>query len=117
MAAGKLDLKIEKGATFKHRLYMKDASKNPIDLTGFTARMQIRSSASASSIIVELTTENGRIAITAGAGQIDLYISDEDTTAITHKGTAVYDLELEDSLGDVTKLTRGVVSFEEEVTY
>lgn len=116
MAAGKLDLMIEKGATFNKHLEYKDNTKTPIDLTGYTARMQVRKSAQSSTIIVELTTENSRITITPLTGEIDLFISGADTTAITERGNAVYDLELVEAGGEPLKLVRGTVSFIEEVT-
>lgn len=115
MAAGKLDLVIEKGATFIKKIYYKDKNKNVIDLTGYTARMQIRERSSSANYIVELTTANGGIIITTSTGEIKLFISDTDTSAITaNKG--VYDLELIDGSGTVIKLLRGTVSFIEEIT-
>lgn len=116
MAAGKVDLVIEKGATYKKTFYYKDKNKVPIDLTGYTARTQIRSSSVSATVIIELTTENNGIIITPLEGKIELFINDTSTTAVTHKGNAVYDLELITSIGEVIKLLRGTVSFIEEVT-
>lgn len=117
MASAKIDLKVEKGATFKKRLIIKDSNKNPIDLTGYIARMHIRPNARSSVIIMDLTTTNSRILITPLQGQIDLIITDEDTSGITFNGSALYDLELEDSGGEVFKIARGLVFFIEEITY
>lgn len=115
MSAGQLDLSIEKGATYRKVLIWKDSSKNIIDITGYTARMQIRSSVTAPSFLVELTTENSRITITGAEGKIELYISDTDTSAL--QGTqGVYDLELISTTNDVIKLLRGNVSMVDEVT-
>lgn len=117
MAAGKLNIVIDKGATYRRTLYYKDSTKNPIDITNYTARMQIKSSARSSTNILELTTANGRITLTGVEGKIELFISDTDTAAVTFLGNAVYDLELEDiGSGDVIKLVRGTVSFHEEIT-
>ena len=115
MAAGQLDLTIEKGATFKKVLYWKDSSKNAVDLTGYIARMQIRSSIKASSFLIELTTENGGITITPLEGKIELYISDTNTSAL-QGNVGVYDMEVIDGSDTVTKFIRGVVSMTEEVT-
>lgn len=115
MAAGKLDLIIEKGATFRKTLYYKDKTKVAIDLTGYTARMQIRETPQASTFIAELTTENGGITLTANEGKIELYISDTATAAIS-VSSGNYDLELITAGADVIKLVRGHVSIIEEIT-
>lgn len=114
--SGKVDLVIEKGATYRKLFQLKDKSKVPIDLTGYIGRMHIRTSAASSTILLELTTENGRMTITPLEGKVELYISKTDTTAITTKGNAVYDLELESSGGEVLKMIRGTISFIEEIT-
>ena len=45
MAAAKIELPIiEKGATYRHTLVWNDTLGMPINLTGATARMQVRSS-------------------------------------------------------------------------
>lgn len=115
MAAGKLDLVIEKGATFRKTLFYKDSNKDAIDLTGYTARMQIRDTAASTAFLAELTTENGGITITPLLGQLDLFISDTDTSALA-SDSGVYDCELIDAGGEVIKLVRGTVSIIEEVT-
>jgi len=45
MAAGKLDILIEQGATFRHTLTYLDSDENPIDLTDYDAHMHIRKAA------------------------------------------------------------------------
>lgn len=112
-APGIVDLTIYQGATFRKRLIWK-VNALPVDLTGFTARMQIRASTGDSTVLVELTTENGGIEITAIDGQIDLYIAADDTALLTFN-TGVYDLELNES-GEVTRLAMGKVYLNKEVT-
>ena len=116
MAAGKLNLTIEQGATFRKVLTWTDNLGNPIDITGFTARMQIRQALKDPTPIISLTTENGGIVLGGVTGEIELYISDGDTEAMTiQKG--VYDLELEaGGGGDVTRLVEGKVTMSLEVT-
>lgn len=83
----------EQGATFSRDIYWKDERKQPVDLTGYTARMHVRSRVDASATIVELTTVNSRIALTTATGKIALTISASDTAGLT-TGTHVYDLEM-----------------------
>jgi hypothetical protein len=89
--------------------------KPPVDLTGFTARMQIRETVDATAVLKSLTTENGGITLGDTAGTVDLLISATETAAFTF-GNAVYDLELIDGSGIVTRLLSGNVSLSKEVT-
>ena len=75
----KLKLTIYQGATFRKRLTWKGPlpAQTPIDLTGCTARMQVRPEVESSTVLLELTTANGGItlggvaaAATAVAGSI-----------------------------------------------
>lgn len=88
--------------------------RTPVDLAGFTARMQIRSSLTATTFLLELTTTNGRIAIDNALKTITLLVDAVTTAAITWK-TGVYDLELV-SGGVVTQLLSGTVTVSEEAT-
>jgi hypothetical protein len=116
MAASKLNLPIvEKGATYRHTLYWKDSSNLPINLTGCTARLQVRDSVDSEDVTVELNTENSRIIIDELLGKIDLYISDEDTTNLNGFG-GVYDMEVYFLNGDTIRLIEGRMSFKPEVT-
>lgn len=114
MAAGRASLLVEKGATFHKTIYWEAGDPaTPVDLTGYTARMMIRSGAGV--LLIELTTENGRIALNADPGRIDLYISALDTEALIGT-TGVYDLELVLGL-EVVRLVQGDVTLSPEVTH
>lgn len=86
----------------------------PVDLTGFTARMQIRASVGAEETLLELTTSNGGINIQV-EGLISLTITAEQTEAVDWL-SAVYDLELVSPAGLVTRLVEGEISVSKEVT-
>lgn len=89
----------------------------PTNLTGYTARMQIRITRGSDTTVFELTTENGGITLTAADGGIHLLISDTDTAAFDFDN-AVYDLELINTSGngDVTRVAEGTVKLHKEVT-
>ena len=55
MAAGRYLLTIEQGATTDLLLEYKDSNGNPVDLSGYTARMQIRPSVDSSTTHLSLT--------------------------------------------------------------
>ena len=111
------DLVIKKGATFSKRLTLSlqasDGTLTPINLTGLTARMQVRKR-SGSTVMIELTTANERIGLGGAAGTIDLTISATDTAALA-AGIAAYDLELVDG-AVVARVLQGAVDITPEIT-
>jgi len=115
MAAGRTDIYIEQGATFRQVFTWENSVGTPINLTGYTARMQIRSTIDAAVISATLTDANGGLTLGGAAGTISLYLSDTATTALTIT-SGVYDLELVAPGGDVTRLVQGGVSVSREVT-
>lgn len=124
MAAGKYDINIEQGATYNESFTWRvdDGSTPPtgpiVDLTGCTARMQIRQTQSTATYFIELTTENGRITLYPGAADpnIELNISATDTALLTFTTAAVYDLEIVTAAGYVTRVLKGAVTLDKEVT-
>jgi len=115
MPAAKLNLPpIEQGATYRHTLYWKQKNGNAVNLTGCTAKLQVRESIN-STVLVELSTFNNRISIIPIEGKIVLYISDEDTTLLS-AASAVYDLEVYMSNGDTFRLVEGRILIKAEVT-
>jgi len=115
---GKTNLKIYKGATFRHVFIWKDGDEVPLNITGYTARMQVRKKIDDVATLLELTTENGGITITPLEGKIALYVSAEATAALTWVD-GVYDLEMIiqiDGVDDVTRLVEGKVTVFKEVT-
>jgi hypothetical protein len=114
MAATTYDILIEQGATFSQVITYKDNGV-AVNLTGYTARMQVRATLESASTLVELTTANSRIALGGTAGTITLTISATDTAALT-AGRGVYDLELVSGSGIVTRLLQGVATISRNVT-
>lgn len=87
----------------------------PVNLTGYTARMDIRETREDTDPLLSLTTENGGITLGGVNGQISLLISATDTAALD-VDTAVYDLELISAGGIVTRLVSGNIVVSKEVT-
>ena len=112
----KLKLKIIQGATFRKPLaWLAPDKTTPIDLTGCTARMQVRSEIESDTVLLELTTENGCIVIDGSAGKLTLHLSPSATAAIAWE-SGVWDLEVVHPSGDVTRLVQGSISVSREVT-
>lgn len=113
--AGIYNISADQGATFARQLTWKDKSSNPVNLTNYTARMQIRTTPLSQDIILSLTTENNRIVLGGSAGTITLTVSASDMTTVA-PGKYFYDLELVSSGGVVVRLLKGTFKINAEVT-
>lgn len=112
MPAAKLNLSVEQGATYSKRLVWRDKNKRPVPLTGYTAKMQVRSSATSPTVLFELSTENGRISFpAAGTIQLDISANDADTLM-----AGVYDLKLYAPGGREIRLIEGKFAVSPGVT-
>jgi hypothetical protein len=110
------DLEIQQGATLSLVATWKDSGGTAINLTGYTARMNVRETYSSSSAVLTLTTENNGITLGGSAGTITLSASATTTAALTAPFSGVYDLELVSGGGVVTRLLEGVATISPEVT-
>ena len=114
------DICIFQGATFNQTLFYETGEPSaPVNLAGFTAKMQIRSKPESKAVILELSTQagNNRITLNYGSqiGAIRLFIEATDTANLSVCDKAVYDLEL--YLGSVTtRILQGNVIISPEVT-
>ncbi|MDI1345257.1 MAG: hypothetical protein PSV22_14315 [Pseudolabrys sp.] len=110
------DITIDQGATFQKHYRWKDASGTYYNLTGWTARMQVRDKFTSVGFLIELTTENGRIALSS-SGDIQLTIAATDTNGLTAPKSGVYDLELVSPSGVVTRFSEGTCRITPGVTH
>lgn len=92
------NINVKQGATYDKVLTWKNANGNPIDLTGATALMKVKTSKcdnTCSGLIIELSTTNGRIILGGVLGTIQLLISAADNISIlTTCGQFYYDLSI-----------------------
>lgn len=115
-APGILNITINQGASWDLTLTWKTGDPSTlVNLTGYTARMQIRKKHSAYEIAATLTTQNGKIVLGGALGTIALALTATETSALI-AGKYVYDLELVSSSGYVTRLVEGSVRVSPEVT-
>lgn len=117
---GKKDLVIYKGAYFDEPFqFLENDEITPIDLTGASMRMQIRSALDSPTVILELTTANSKIILVdAAQGQFKLSLTAVETATLTAIENAVYDLEVQPQSGaNLTyRLLMGKITIVEEVT-
>lgn len=113
MSAGIYNATIDQGSVWDVVINYTDSDGDPIDLTGFTAAMQLRTSFDAAAALT-LTTENGGIAINGPLGQITITATAEQTGDL-EAGYFVYDLELISGV-NVSRLIQGQLTVAEQVT-
>jgi len=87
----------------------------PIDLTGFTAKMQIRETVDSDTVIIELTHLNGGIIIDVIRSTITVSMTSAQTGLFTFP-TAVYSMELTDPSGNVNTFIQGNLTLIPEIT-
>lgn len=114
MPAAAHNFTIERGATWEQVLEYLNADNTPFDLTGATAKMQLRAAAG-KPLQAELSTENGRIVLTPAAGLIALKLTAAQTEEIS-PGAWAYDLELYLSSGTVVRLIEGRATIRPQIT-
>lgn len=114
MAAGEYDITCEQGATLSLTFTWKDSSDAAVNLTGYSARMQVREKATSPGTLLSLTNGSG-LTLGGSAGTIALSVSATATAAL-EAGQYVYDLELQSGGGVVTRLLEGRFTVKAEVT-
>lgn len=115
MTAAVRDFTIEQGATFSQDIVWRDSDNTPVNLTGYTARMQARRSKTAEDVAVDLSTQNGGIVLGGNTGRITLKISAAITGTYTWP-RAYYDLEVVSPDGNVRRLLQGELNLSVGVT-
>jgi hypothetical protein len=112
------NLVLYQGATFRLSLLVRNKTTGaPVDLTGHTARMQVRPTVDSSTVLIEATTANGKIVISPLAGSIVVTIPASETNSYA-TASAVYDLETEDSSSPaiVKRRIEGTITLSKQVT-
>jgi len=105
---------IDQGADWYLTVTWNNPSGAPINLTGYTAALQIRTSPLAKTSVLSLATGSG-ITLGGAAGTIAIHATAAQTGAITN-GKYAYDLELTSAGGVVTRLINGTVEVSAQVT-
>lgn len=114
MSAGIYNDTLDQGATYNLVVVYKQDNGTPVNLTGFSAYMQLRESYEATVADLTLSTANGGISINGVAGEITITATATQTTALV-SDFYVYDLELV-SGSTVIRLLQGQITVNSEVT-
>ena len=114
MPAGIYNILSDQGSTFARTLVYKDSNGTPIDLSGYTAKMEIRPTIGSSTLLLTLSTANGRITLGGAAGTITLNVASGDMGF--DPGSYAYDLEVTSGGGVTTRVVMGQFVQRGEVT-
>jgi hypothetical protein len=125
MAAGRYSFVIEQGSTLNLELKYTNSNGNPINLTGYSGRMQIRPSVASSTVYISLSSSlqadgtglnfSGSNGTTPpSSGSIGVYIS-ANSSSLLNFDTGVYDLEIV-SGSFVSRILEGQVKLSLNVT-
>jgi hypothetical protein len=117
MQPAHIDLDVYKGSTFVKIIQWKTGDPAlAVNLTGCTARMQIRKAVNDPTVLDTLTTENGKIVIHEPLnGRFKISIPANVSTAYAFT-SAVYDLEIIFTDLTVTRVIEGCLTAVPEVT-
>lgn len=117
MQPAHIDLDVYKGSTFVKIIQWKTgAPPAAVNLTGCTARMQIRKAVNDTAVLDTLTTENDKLVIHEPLnGKFKITIPATVSTTYTFT-SAVYDLEIVFIDGTVTRVIEGCLTAVPEVT-
>ena len=129
MAAGKYKFTIEQGATTNFEIAYKDSNSDPIDLTGYQARMQLRPSPGSDIVYITLSSSLGpcgtglNLSGSSGlnpptSGTIGIYISAVSSSQLDFN-EAYYDLEIASGSGNcavVTRILEGKIQLSKNIT-
>lgn len=106
MKAGIYHIDCEQGSTLKRDFHLQQSDAN-MDLTGYSVRMKVKIEADDLDTLLSVSTATGEITIDPDptTGRFSLVVPATTTDAITSSG--VYDIEIESSGGEVTKVLKG----------
>ena len=113
MTPGQVNFLCPQGSTFRKTITYK-IEDVPVNLTGYSSRLQVREAHYLTTTIVSLTSASG-ITLGGSAGTIDIFIDDEITKTFP-SGTWVYDLEIESNNGVTDRHIEGNFVVTPEVT-
>jgi hypothetical protein len=123
MAAGKYSFIIEQGSTTNFSIVYTDSNGIPVDLSYYSAKMQIRPYPGSNDVIATLSSSlngdgTGLNMSNAASGAIGIYIA-SCTSSMFNFNEASYDLDVVSGSGNcpyVNRILEGKVKLSKEVT-
>lgn len=105
----KANIVVDQGATFNTTINLTDENDAPLNLNGYTGSAQMRKHYTSSNAV------NFIVDVAPTTGTVSLSLSANTTISIT-PGRYVYDVELTDNSGIVSRIVEGIVTVTPNVT-
>lgn len=105
---------IDQGADWFINFQYKQPDGTPVNITNYTAALQMRTSPLAKTAVLTLTNVSG-LTITGATGTIAAHATAAQTNAITN-GKYSYDLEITSPENIVTRLVQGTIEVSPQTT-
>lgn len=106
---------IARKATFTKKFIWKDDTGTPINLTGYTAIMEIKNASTDATALLTLSTANGGITLGGANGEINLALSETAISALA-VGSYVYDMKFTQPDTTTLRLLEGKFVLMEYIT-
>jgi hypothetical protein len=113
--AGQKNFEVDQNATFSFVIEYKDNNGDAIDLTGASAKMQVRDTKGGAKLAVTLTSPSGGIVIDPVNGKLTIKMTPTQTNKLFYPKSS-YDLMVVDSNGNKIKLLEGFMTLNRSVT-
>jgi NADH:ubiquinone oxidoreductase subunit F (NADH-binding) len=115
MSATNYNTIIDQGADWFITFTYQNSSGTPINITGYTAALQLRSEPSDATAVLSLSSPSNGITITGATGTVAVTATAAQTGAIS-PGYYYYDLEITSGSAVVTRLAQGQIEVNPQVT-
>jgi len=113
--AGQKNFEVDQNATFSFIVEYKDNNGNAIDLTGASAKMQVRDTKGGAKLAVTLTSPSGGIVLDAPNGKLTIKLTPTQTNKLFYPKSS-YDIMVIDSNANKIKLLEGFMTLNRSVT-
>jgi hypothetical protein len=113
--AGQKNWEVDQNTTFTFEIVYKDNNEVPINLTGASAKMQVRDTKGGSKLAFSLTSPTGGITIDPSAGKLTIKMTPTQTNKLFYPKSS-YDVMLTDSNANKIKLVEGFLTLSRSVT-
>ena len=109
------NFEVDQNTTFTFQIEYLDADDNPIDLTGASAKMQVRDTQGGSKLACTLTSPSGGITIDGPEGLLTIKMTPTQTNKMFYPKSS-YDIMVVDSNGNKIKILKGFLTLSRSVT-
>jgi hypothetical protein len=107
-------VEIDQGADWFFNVTYENPAGTPVNITSYTAALQLRSLPESTTAVLSLATGSG-ITITGASGLVAVHATAAQTGGII-AGDYYYDLEITSPMGIVTRLVQGQAILNPQVT-